>query len=126
MGAETGALLVYDGECSFCSAAACWIASRWNGAAAAVAWQQLDSGQLAALGLTQSDVRQAAWWIDAAGRRSRSHLAIAGALRSARGWPALAGLLLLVPPVRWLAALSYPLIARWRHRLPGGTAACRA
>ena len=118
-------MLVYDGECSFCRAVASWIACRWNGRAVAVAWQRLDSAQLAGLGLTQADVRQAAWWIDAAGRRSRSHLAIARALRSARGWPALAGLILLVPPLRWLAALSYPMIARWRHRLPGGTAACR-
>jgi hypothetical protein len=27
------------------------------------------------------------------------------------------------PPLRWVAAATYPLIARWRHRLPGGTPA---
>jgi len=115
-------VLVYDGDCAFCSACARWIAARWRGPEHAIAWQQLDAERL---GLTLDDVRSAAWWIDADGRRSRGHLAIAHALRAAPGWPSLLGRILLVPPFRWLAASSYPLVARWRHRLPGGTAACR-
>ena len=34
------------------------------------------------------------------------------------------GQLLVTPPFSWAAALGYTLIARFRHRLPGGTAAC--
>jgi predicted DCC family thiol-disulfide oxidoreductase YuxK len=125
MAAESRALLVYDGDCSFCRACARWIGSRWNGAEDAVAWQRLDPDRLEGLGLTIAEVRQAAWWIDVAGGRSRGHAAIAHALRSAPGWPSIAGRILLVPPFRWLAAGAYPLIARWRHRMPGGTPACR-
>ncbi|MGH9170291.1 MAG: hypothetical protein ACRD0Z_05400, partial [Acidimicrobiales bacterium] len=35
------------------------------------------------------------------------------------------GRALSVPPLRWLAAAVYPVVARVRHRLPGGTPACR-
>ena len=117
-------MLIYDGDCSFCSSSARWITARWNGPQQAVAWQHLGAGQLERLGLTLDDVRGAAWWIDASGI-SRGHLAIARALRAAPGWPSVVGHILLVPPFRWLAAGVYPLIARWRHRLPGGTPACR-
>jgi len=118
-------LLVYDGDCSFCAATARWIEARWRDPARAVAWQRLSPEELERLGLTLDDVRCAAWWIDEGGRRSRGHLAIARSLAAASGvWRAL-GLLLLVPPFRWLAAAAYPVVVRLRHRLPGGTPACR-
>lgn len=122
---ENAPLLVYDGDCSFCSSSARWITARWNGSQQAVAWQHLSAGELERLGLTLDDVRRAVWWIDPSGARSRGHLAIARALQAAHGWPSVIGQVALVPPFRWLAAGAYPLIARWRHRLPGGTPACR-
>jgi predicted DCC family thiol-disulfide oxidoreductase YuxK len=125
MGITTAPLLVYDGDCSFCTTCARWIAASWRSPAQAVAWQQLDADQLDSLGLTLDEVRDAAWWIDGEGGRSRGHLAIARALQAGQGWRAVAGRILLVPPFRWLGAWAYPLIARWRHRLPGGTPACR-
>ena len=122
---EKAPLLVYDGDCSFCSSSARWIAARWQGPQQAVAWQHLSADQLERLGLTLDDVRRAAWWVDPAGRHSRGHVAIARALRAAHGWPSVVGHILLIPPFRWLAAGAYPLIAHWRHRLPGGAPACR-
>ena len=118
-------MLIYDGDCSFCTSSARWISSRWHGQQQAVAWQHLSATELERLGLAHDDVRSAAWWIDSDGRRSRGHMAIAHALRAAPGWPAIVGTMLLIPPLRWLAAGAYPLVARWRHRLPGGTPACR-
>jgi predicted DCC family thiol-disulfide oxidoreductase YuxK len=122
---EEAPLLVYDGGCSFCSSCARWIKGHWNGPQQAVPWQHLDADHLERLGLTRDDVRRAAWWIDPSGGRSRGHLAIARALRAAHGWPSAVGQVLLVPPCRWLAAGAYPLVAHWRHLLPGGTPACR-
>ena len=118
-------LLVYDGDCSFCSSSARWLEAHWQGPQKAVAWQHLGEAQLERLGLTLADVRCAAWWIDEDGRTARGHLAIARALRAAHGWPSVVGRVLLVPPFRWLAAGAYPLVTRWRHHLPGGTPACR-
>jgi predicted DCC family thiol-disulfide oxidoreductase YuxK len=122
---EKTPLLVYDGDCSFCTSSARWMTAHWHGPQEAIAWQHLGTDRLELLGLTLDDVRRAAWWIDPAGGRSRGHVAIARALQAAHGWPSIAGRILLVPPFRWLAAGIYPLVARWRHRLPGGTPACR-
>lgn len=118
-------MLIYDGDCSFCSASADWVAARWRGRARAVAWQTLASDELAAHALTLEDVRSAAWWVDQMGHPSRGHLAIAYALRAGSGWSAIVGGVLLVPPFRWIAAGVYPVVARWRYRLPGGSPACR-
>ena len=107
-------VLVYDGDCGFCTSAAGWVGGR------RFAWQELGEGGLARLGLTVDEARDAAWWVDETGRY-RGHLAIGHAL--AQRSPL--GRALLVPPLRWLAAAVYPLVARSRHRLPGGTPACR-
>ncbi len=120
----TAPLLIYDGECGFCTSCANWLAARWRGDARAVPWQALSDDELAGLSLTRDDLRAAVWWIDEDGRSSRAHVATARALIAGSGWTAIAGRVLLVPPFRWLAAAGYPLVARFRHRLPGGTPAC--
>jgi predicted DCC family thiol-disulfide oxidoreductase YuxK len=91
-----------------------------------VPWQFLTAEELEAHGLTQNAVSSAVWWIDASGRPARGHVAVGRALAAGTGWSAIAGRILLAPPFRWIAAALYPLVARWRHRLPGGTPACRA
>jgi predicted DCC family thiol-disulfide oxidoreductase YuxK len=101
------------------------VAARWHGRVRAVPWQTLGPDELAGHGLTPEEARSAAWWIDAAGRCFHGHLAIAHALRAGSGWSALVGRVLLLPPFSWLGAAVYPLISRWRYRLPGGTPACR-
>ena len=116
MAGRTDPVLLYDGDCSFCTAWARWVAAR--GRMRSVAWQSLADDELTELGLTEDDVRAAAWWIDERGGRSGAHLAIARALAAGRGWSAALGRVLLVPPFRWVAAAGYPLVARWRDRLP--------
>ena len=118
-------MLIFDGDCGFCTSCANWVAARWSGDARAVPWQTLADAELAALSLTRDDVRAAVWWVDADRRRSRAHVGIARALIAGSGWSAGVGRMLLVPPFRWIAATGYPVVARWRHRLPGGTPACR-
>ncbi len=118
-------VLVYDGDCGFCSSVARWVSAAWKAPARAEAWQRLGVDGLARLGLTEQEADRTAWWVDAEGRRFAGHLAVAHALAGARGWKGLAGRLLLVPPFRWLGAVAYPLVARNRHRLPGGTPTCR-
>lgn len=119
-----GPLLVYDGDCGFCTRSARWVARRLPaGSPATVApWQSLD---LRSLGLTPVDVASAAWWIDADGGKRRGHLAMAAALGRIGGRWAVVGRLLATPPVSWLARPVYALVARYRHRMPGSTDACR-
>ena len=110
---------MFDGDCGFCSSSARWLERRTD--AEVVAWQHLD---LDANGLTEDEVRTAAYWVDGADKR-RGVRAVAQALRSCGGaWPAV-GRLIDLPPVRPFAALGYEVVARNRHRLPGGTPACR-
>lgn len=121
--AERVPLLVYDGDCGFCSSSARWIAARWSRPADVRAYQELDDPGLADLGLTRAETAAAAWWIDRDGRRWRGHLAVAHALMQARGWRRLAGRLIATKVMYAPAALGYWLVARYRHLLPG-TATC--
>jgi predicted DCC family thiol-disulfide oxidoreductase YuxK len=118
-------LLVYDGECGFCSSSVRWLARRWRRPVRTVPWQLLDAQELAALGISVEQARTSVWWIDAGHRPYPAHLATAHALLAVRGGWATLGRVLLVPPFRWLAALGYPVVSRLRHLLPGGTPTCR-
>jgi alpha-1,6-mannosyltransferase len=114
-------LLLYDGDCGFCTSSARLI-ERWvDPPAALVPWQFAD---LSSLGTTRTRVEREVVWIGRDGRVDGGAQAVASLLLEAgRGW-AVVGTLLRLPPVRWLAWLAYVVISRNRHRLPGGTPAC--
>ncbi len=118
-------LLVYDGDCGFCSSSVRWLERRWRRPVHTAPWQFLSADELAALGLTVEQAGKSVWWIEAGHRAYPAHLAAAHALMAARGGWATLGRLLLVPPFRWLAALGYPVVSHLRHLLPGGTPTCR-
>jgi len=116
-------LLVFDGDCGFCTRSARWIEARVpDGRVVVRPGQALD---LAEVGLTADDVERAAWLIDDDGRRHRGHAAVARSLQAIGGFWRLAGSVMRVPPVSWLARAVYALVAQNRHRLPGATDACR-
>jgi len=118
-------VLVFDGDCGFCTSSARWLERGFRHGERAEAWQLLGEEALARFGLTVADASQAAWWVDREGRRERGHRAAGRALEAAGGWRRGVGLLILAPPTSWLAAGTYRLVVRWRHLLPGGTPACR-
>lgn len=85
-------------------------------------WQKAD---LEPWGLTRAQVVAAAWWVEPAGRRLRGHRAIGAVLLACGGlWRWLGRMLLLPPPIAWISAGGYALVARFRRHLPGVTAAC--
>ena len=115
-------LLIFDGDCSFCTSSAEWIRRHVPAGTHVEPWQRLD---VTPFHLTEHDVSTAAYWVDEAGGTYRGHRAIAKALVAAGGaWKAV-GIVLQIPPFSWLAALGYLVIAKNRHRLPGGTPACK-
>ena len=85
-------------------------------------WQSLD---LDTLGLTESDVSTAVYWIDTQGGTNRGERAIAQLLVDRGGIWALGGRIMLVPPVIQIAGVVYGLVAKNRYKLPGATDACR-
>jgi len=118
-------VLIFDGDCGFCTTAARWAQRGFRRGERAEPWQSVGTQVLDSFGLTRHDVEQAAWWVDADRRRQRGHRAIGRALQAGGGWRRAAGWLVLTPPTSWLGAGIYRLVVRWRHRLPGGTPACR-
>ena len=114
-------LLVYDGDCAFCTTWVQRLGSVLGEFPEAQPWQWLDLDEF---GLTDRDVARYAWLLSG-GRRYRGHAAFAALLRMqrSRGLRFL-GHLVATPPFSWVARFGYFLIARFRHRLPGGTPAC--
>lgn len=114
-------VLIYDGDCGFCTQSAKFIEARFTPGSSIAPWSALD---LDALGLTIDDVTTAAYWVDDDGVSHRGSAGIARALTRTKAPWSLTGWLLRVPPASWIAAAVYPVIARNRHRLPGATDAC--
>jgi predicted DCC family thiol-disulfide oxidoreductase YuxK len=129
-------VFLYDGDCAFCTTCAHFIERRIPTSARVTPWQFEDLG---ALGVPQADAEAAVQWIDAAGptHAAPTRDATAAGPRPVAGPDAIARLLvdagsfwrplgwvLARPPVRWAAWPVYRWVARNRHRMPGGTAAC--
>jgi predicted DCC family thiol-disulfide oxidoreductase YuxK len=114
--------LVFDGDCAFCTRSAEVARRVLPAGVQVVPWQRAD---LAAAGVTAERARSEVVWISADGAVAGGAPAVAQALRAAGPPWSLAGLLLSLPPLRWVAPFGYRLVAANRYRLPGGTAACR-
>ncbi len=127
------AALIFDGDCAFCTWCVSWLARRLRPDVTVVPWQRAD---LAAFGTTSARAQHEVLWAgQAAGAGHAASASPAGVLGGASAVAAallacrspvlrLAGAAISVPPLRWLAPLAYRLVARNRHRLPGGTPAC--
>lgn len=118
-------VLVFDGDCRFCTTVVTEAMARLRRTPALVIpSQRLDDAALARLGLTRADVTEAAWLVTRR-RRFRGHRSASALLRMQ---PQLGcrilGALIALPPLDGLGALGYAWVSRNRHRLPGGTAAC--
>ncbi len=119
----SGSLLIYDGDCAFCTTASRWAQDRSQTLKIA-SWQQLD---LEAFNLTEEQVSTKVQFWDGENQRMLSGSdAVCSTLASLDGlaWKTI-GRLGLLPPLRWLGIAIYPVVARYRHKLPGATEACR-
>lgn len=115
-------VLLYDGDCAFCSSTARWLTDHVPGPTRLAPWQHTDLG---ALGVDPHDADAAVVFVDT--RLDQRHgpdgFAALLATSTARTWRLLGRLL----GTRAGLALGWPAyraIARNRHRLPGGTPQC--
>ncbi len=114
-------LLVFDGDCAFCTTSArAW--QRWLHLDHVEPWQFIE---LEPLGVTEQQCLKAVQWIDQAGAVFAAERAVIAALRHAGGAWGLIGRVMNLPGIRHLAGLVYRVVAKYRHRLPGGTPACK-
>ncbi|MBV2364855.1 thiol-disulfide oxidoreductase DCC family protein [Streptomonospora nanhaiensis] len=114
-------VLVFDGDCGFCTDCARLARDRVAPGVDIVPWQRagLPPG-------TAERARHEVLLRDAAGRRVWGGVDAVAVLllASPRPWWPAAGWLLRRAPVRALGAAAYRWVARNRHRMPGGTPAC--
>ena len=120
MSSQERALLIYDGDCAFCTSCA-RVLERIGPDAEIVAWQLTD---LAELGISAEQAADAVQWVQRDGAVCSGHEAIAAAFASAGGIWTIVGRAMLLPGISWIAAKAYRLIADNRYRLPGSTPAC--
>ncbi|MEU2601734.1 thiol-disulfide oxidoreductase DCC family protein [Streptomyces hirsutus] len=114
-------VLVYDGDCAFCTASVNLARRRLRPRCEIIQWQSADMDSL------RIDRKQAEYellWITPSGVVHGGAQAVARLLlNSPRGW-AVPGILLSLPPIRWLAHGVYRIIANNRDHMPGGTLEC--
>lgn len=117
---ERRPVLLFDGDCAFCTSCA-RLLERIGPRAEIVPWQHADLDEL---GITAAQAAEAVRWIEPDGTIRAGHEAIAATLSTAKRPWRITGRAILLPGISPLAAAAYRLIARNRHRLPGGTPAC--
>jgi predicted DCC family thiol-disulfide oxidoreductase YuxK len=115
-------LLVFDGDCGFCTSSVAF-ARRWiSRDTDAVPWQRTD---LDSLGLTENACQQAVQYRDNRGLWFSAGAAVIALLRDARPPWSWLGRVLAVTAVAPAVERLYAFVANNRSRLPGGTPACQ-
>ncbi|GAA1775988.1 MULTISPECIES: DUF393 domain-containing protein [Streptomonospora] len=115
-------VLVFDGDCGFCTSSARLARRYVEPRLRTVPWQR--SGLSAP---ARARAQEEVLLLDAAGRRLWGGIdAIAVLMLASRRplWPPV-GWLLRRAPLRALGAAAYHWVSRHRHLMPGGTPACR-
>ena len=120
-GVRTRPVLIFDGDCGFCTTSVGVVRRLMRPRCEVVAWQHAD---LASLGVTAERARYEVLLVTPTGRVYGGAQAVAKILLNAGGVWSVVGAVLSLPPLRWAARAVYRLVADNRGRLPGGTAAC--
>ncbi len=116
------ATLIFDGDCGFCTSTANFITKRTSTPIDIHPWQFIDVSQY---GLTEEQVSTKVYMV-VNGRVFAGHEAFAQILKIQKNLLLRAlGEIIMLPPVSWLARPAYFFIAKYRHKLPGGTPACK-
>ena len=114
-------VLIYDGDCAFCTL---WVNRLRDWLPSFPTAKTSQSIAIEDYALSTHDVENFAWYITQS-HQYAGHLATSALLRAQPVFSLrLLGWLLATWPISWLAAGAYSLIARFRHKLPGGTPTC--
>ncbi|MDH6131125.1 putative DCC family thiol-disulfide oxidoreductase YuxK [Kitasatospora sp. MAA4] len=119
-------VLIYDGDCAFCTSCVRWAEKYLRQTLASGGWtaQPFQFTDLNEFGVTRERAEQEVLWVTPTGAVYGGAPAVARLLMRTGGVSAYLGGLLALGPVRPVAAAFYRLIAANRHRMPGGTPAC--
>jgi predicted DCC family thiol-disulfide oxidoreductase YuxK len=107
-------VLLYDGECGFCSRVVEEAAERLP---ADVDYRPFQSAPLTTYGVSLAEARHSLQWVSVEGRIGHGSEAAARLLVASGGAWAVLGRLLLAPPFSFVAAGAYRLVVRNRSHL---------
>jgi predicted DCC family thiol-disulfide oxidoreductase YuxK len=108
-------VLLYDGECGLCTRL---VEAASDRLPADVDYLPFQTAPLSTYGVSAAEARHSLHWVSVEGRIGHGSEAAARLLVAAGGVWSLLGRLLLVPPVSFVAAATYWLVARSRRHLP--------
>jgi len=115
------AVLIFDGDCGFCTTTANYIKAHSSVEIDVQPWQWLE---LADYGLTKEKASAKVQMV-VNGKNFAGHKAFAKMLRiQKQWWFKVLGGLMVTPPFSWGARVGYYFVAKYRHKLPGGTPVC--
>jgi predicted DCC family thiol-disulfide oxidoreductase YuxK len=106
-------ILVYDGDCKFCTRLARWV-ERHDRIGRVVVKPNQEPGLIESLGLSREEVDRASWVV-VGGARFEGAAGISRVLRELGGVWRVLGSLYLVPPLGWLEDRYYARVARSRR-----------
>lgn len=112
--------LIFDGDCKFCSSSARAFERITKNRIATIPYQR---AKLDDFGLSFGECESAVQYVRN-GSKFAGHKAIAQGLIDSRTAWSTVGHILLWPVISGIAFMVYGLVAKNRHRLPGGTPAC--
>jgi predicted DCC family thiol-disulfide oxidoreductase YuxK len=119
-------VLIYDGDCQFCQLSLDFGIKNLRIFPQYVAFQRIQPEDF---GLTEKQVRSQIWLAHKTPTSAQAlggHLAAGAILKlQPSWWLRVLGWLASTPPTSWAASLLYKVIAANRHRLPGGSRACK-
>lgn len=117
---STTGRLLYDADCAFCTR----VARQLRHLPLHLDVVPLQSVDLVAHGIDPARATRQIPYLPPAAPPVYGHRAFAAALGTGPWWCRSAGRVITAPLISALASWGYTLIARNRHRLPGGTASC--
>jgi predicted DCC family thiol-disulfide oxidoreductase YuxK len=121
--------LIFDGDCGFCTTSANFAVARSKHPITTIPWQRAN---LAEFGLTEQ-MASSRVYVAVSGDEQQGveglfggHEAFAKLLKIQPNlFAKFLGVLMVTPPISWIASVAYVLLAKYRHKLPGGTPACK-
>jgi len=119
--APSAPVLIYDGDCGFCS---WWVAVLAPRVASRARLQPYQTTDLRHLGVRPADAAAALQWVPVTGRPLTGAQALAAWLASGRQPWRLVGVVLSTRGISDLAQLVYRRVARVRHSIPGPWQRC--
>lgn len=104
----------YDGDCAVCRASRDWVHRRSR--RQPIRFVDFRTAADGDLPVTRDQLESAMWVQRTDGKTASAFTGWRMILHQLRGWRWLA-LVTAIPPVSWLGALGYRLVARWRFRI---------